>query len=293
MGRLNLTALRVRKRAIANVEAGRTKIRPVWLDITRDIPPAQIFTRQQPIQHPLTKVRTKTIPAPSSSNPQLPPPTRIEVTVEQPTHTKKKASKIFQPVPIRYEEDDLRKQFYSDHPWELARPRVVLETSGENALHHDYSRNIRSPNAALNGESVVQRQLYLLHHVPDMTETRAYDIARKEFYSHRLREDIERRVAAEEAQAVGANFGKSINQKSIALEGAMYDDWEKWSRQTVLESLQRSAAFTGKPLESANAIPETEGVVDVEEQEKERKRRESLSGTKEKAPDRWAAIRDV
>ncbi|KAF7512433.1 hypothetical protein GJ744_001368 [Endocarpon pusillum] len=249
MGRLNLAALRVRRRAIADFETGRTRMKPIWLEVVADIPPAQIFTRQQPIQHPLTKIRTKTISPPSNSDSQLPPRTSTEVTTIKPTRSKKRASQVFQPVPIRYEEDELRKQFYSDHPWELARPRVVLETSGDNYTHRDYSRNVRSPSAQLNGESVVQRQLYLLHNVPDIKESQAYDMARKEFYAHRLREEIERRVAAEEAEAVGADFGPSINQRSIELENKTYDEWARWSRQTVIENMQKSAAFTGQMLE--------------------------------------------
>ena len=225
MGRLNLTALRIRRRALANLETERTKIRPLWLEVAADIPPAQIFTRQQPTPQFLTKVRRTTIQAPRDSDSQVPPPIRTQVTAAKLSRTKKKASQIFQPAPIRYEEDELRKQFYSDHPWELARPRVVLETSGDDSGLRDYSRNVRSSNAPLNGESVVQRQLYLLHNVPDISESRAYDIARKEFYAHRLREEIERRVSVEEAEAVGADFGKSLNQRSIELEGGMDDDW--------------------------------------------------------------------
>ena len=236
-------------------------MKPVWLEVVADIPPAQIFTRQQPVQHPLTKIRTKTI-SPANSNPKLPPRTSTEVTTIKPTRSKKRASQVFQPVPIRYEEDELRKQFYSDHPWELARPRVVLETSGDNYTHRDYSRNVRSPNAQLNGESVVQRQLYLLHNVPDIKESQAYDMARKEFYAHRLREEIERRVAAEEAEAVGADFGPSINQRSIELENKTYDDWERWSRQTVTENMQKSAAFAGQMLEGGGDAGGVRDVVD-------------------------------
>lgn len=263
MGRLNLTPLRVRRRAIANLDMKRTKNTPVWLDVMADIPPAQIFTRQQPLQHPLTKIRTKTISPPSDPDvPLAPRTTTTEVTTTKHSRTRKKASQLFQPLPIRYEEDGLRNQFYHDHPWELARPRVVLETSGDDSSLRDYSRDVRSPNAPLNGESVVQRQLYLLHNVPDITENQAYDIARKEFYAHRLREDIERRVAAEEAEAVGADFGKSVNQRSIEIEDRMYDGWESWSRQSVLENMQKSAAFTGQQLQSG---PESEGVTDVAE----------------------------
>lgn len=247
MGRYNFTALRMRRQALANLEAERIRTRPVWLDVTADIPPAQIYTRQQPKQHPLTKIRTKTISS-QATDPQLPSPTIAKNVEVKASRLRTKASRAYQPLPIRYEEDELRRQFYSDHPWELARPRVVLETDGKDERYRDYSRNVRSPNAPLNGESVVQRQLYLLHNVPDISESLAYDIARKEFYAHRLREDIERRVAAEEAQAVGADLEETYNQRSLQTEDQVYEDWERWSKQTVLQNTQRNAAFIGQQV---------------------------------------------
>ena len=37
---------------------------------------------------------------------------------------------MFTPAPVKYEEDKLRWEYFNDHPWELARPRVVLEKDG-------------------------------------------------------------------------------------------------------------------------------------------------------------------
>jgi small subunit ribosomal protein S23 len=250
MGRLNLKPLRVRRQALANFKTQLSPYPAVWLPVTADVPPAQVFTRCQPTRHPLTKVRLKSIPSSSDQKPTLPRATSTDITAVEAPRSKKKPSRNFQPLPIRYEEDELRKQFYSHHPWELARPRVVLETTGDNFSLRDYSRNVRSPNMPLNGESVVQRQLYLLHHVPDITETEAYDIARKEFYAHRLREAIERRVSVEEAEAFGADFGKSHNQRSIEVEDEMYDNWEDWSRKQVADLLSKRAAFSGQQVES-------------------------------------------
>ena len=46
-----------------------------------------------------------------------------------------RASRMFTPIKITYPEDKLREDFYGDHPWELARPRVVHENDGK-----DYQR---------------------------------------------------------------------------------------------------------------------------------------------------------
>jgi len=75
----------------------------------------------------------------------------------------------------------LRKRFFSDHPWELARPRVVLEKDGRDAEHVDWSKGLQQPGRPTTGEDVVQRQLHLLQNVPDITVSQAYDKARKEF----------------------------------------------------------------------------------------------------------------
>src|SRR5580700_11761566 len=104
MGRYNLTASRVYQTATqvleANLNSPRSKVlhTPSWYKTVGAIPPGEILTRSQPVQ------------------------------LEKPRKSRtKKPSKLFKPQPITYEEDKLRKEFYSDHPWELARPRVILE----------------------------------------------------------------------------------------------------------------------------------------------------------------------
>lgn len=107
-------------------------------------------------------------------------------------------------------------------------------------------------------DSVVQRQLHLLHTVPNITLAQSYDIARREFYSARQQEDIERRIAAEEARYFGANFAPDVVTWGMALEDEAYNDWEQWSRQQVLEREQRRAAFTGENANAPLELAETE-----------------------------------
>lgn len=247
MGRLNLTAVNVRKTALAQFKAKQIPTLPNWVDIVRDVPPAQILIRQQAVKHPLNKVRTRTLPS-----------GKTEQYLLQSTQSKKsksgKARHVFTPKQLRYEEDSLRRTFFSDHPWELARPRVVLETSGDQYKEADWSTGLMQPGVPLSGESVVQRQLWLLENVADITVPQAYDIARKEFYKLRRREERRDRVAAEEARHMGAQFGKSAIQISMGVENEMYQDWEKWSRQTVMEQTSRVAAFEGTVANSEDAV---------------------------------------
>jgi small subunit ribosomal protein S23 len=242
MGRINLAALRVRRRALTNQQTGKT-ITPVWINVTRDIPPAQILVRKQPQQHRLTRVRTETFEQITG----LTQSTSIRQTLNTERH-RTNPKRLYCPQPIRYEEDELRTRFFSDHPWELARPRVVLEDTGDSHARADWSKGLIQAGIPLSGESVVQRQLYLLQTVPNIKVDAAYDIARKEFYDLRRQEEVRTRIAAEEAESTGAVFGKTPLQWGIQVENTHYDDWERWAKEQVVLQGQKSAAFAGNTV---------------------------------------------
>ena len=84
-----------------------------------------------------------------------------------------------------------------------------------------------------------------------MTSNRAYDISRKEFYALRQEEEVERRVAREEAQWVGAYFGKGAVEVGMELEDKSYEQWKAWATKEVeTMNTQRDAAYTGVGSES-------------------------------------------
>lgn len=94
--------------------------------------------------------------------------------------------------------------------------------------------------------SVVQRQLYLMRQ--GATKEQAYDIARKEFYELRTEQEISRRVAQEEARAVGAYFGKGPIEFGMELEDRAFDDWKDWAvKEIEITQQQQAAAYGGEP----------------------------------------------
>ena len=108
---LNLKPSRVYQTATLLMESQGIAQPPCWYKTIESIPPAAILTRTQPAQHRgLRKSKVR------------------------------KPSKMFHPQPIEYEEDKLRREFFSDHPWELARPRIVLEDDGKDGQKCDWSR---------------------------------------------------------------------------------------------------------------------------------------------------------
>jgi small subunit ribosomal protein S23 len=92
---------------------------------------------------------------------------------------------------------------------------------------------------------VVQRRLHLLNTVPDITEAAAYDISRREFYHLRLQEDVERRIAQEEARAMGAYFGPDMHTVGMEMENQEYERWKEWAVKETQIQDQKAAAFAG------------------------------------------------
>ncbi|KAB5582401.1 mitochondrial ribosomal protein S25-domain-containing protein [Coniochaeta sp. 2T2.1] len=199
---------------------------PAWFKALQSIPPSEVLTRPVALRHSGAPLKT---------------------------------SNMFKPTRIEYPEDQLRKEFYRDHPWELARPRIIMELDGHDAKYLDWSKGLRQRGMALSGESVVQRQLWLMNH-KQMNKQQAYDKARKEFYALRQEEDIGRRVAIEEARYVGAYFGKNNLQVGMDLEDKTYEDWKAWAQEEMVKmQLKQSEAYTsfGEP----QLEPEEEAVV--------------------------------
>lgn len=95
-----------------------------------------------------------------------------------------------------------------------------------------------------------------------MSNAEAYDVARKEFYTLRHEEEVERRVAREEASWTGACFGKNVLEVGMELEDKTYESWKVWAtKQAEAINLQRNAAYTGL---GAGIEEEVEAVVEVE-----------------------------
>ncbi|KAF2441543.1 37S ribosomal protein Rsm25 [Karstenula rhodostoma CBS 690.94] len=232
MGRYDFRPMRVRQTAKALFDARRNDSLPQWYNIIGDIPPSETLAR------PLQRAPT--------------------------TKKARKPSRMFQPLPIAYPEDKLRSEFFGDHPWELARPRIIVEDSGNDAKHYDWS-NIVQPGKQLDGESVVQRQMWLMKHRA-MSKPMAYDVARREFYFHRHREDIRRRVAQEEALYVGAYFGKGPMEIGMELEDRTWEGWKRWAREQLDdEEAARAQLFSAAPSTESTALEGEEFEAALEE----------------------------
>ncbi len=112
-------------------------------------------------------------------------------------------------------------------------------------------------------DSVIQRQLWLLQNIPDISRAQAYDIARKEFYDLRLQEDVERRVAKEEAMSTGAYFGPSQLEIGMELENKEFERWKVWAQKQVeFQQQQQAAMYTGGTTDNEDAAPDADPTVE-------------------------------
>lgn len=133
------------------------------------------------------------------------------------------ARHLFRLTTLRYTEDKIREMFYTNHPWELARPRNVIEKPGQTPISQLDWSSIVQPSLQLSGENVVHRTLWLAAQ-PDYVQAHgkdwfvAYEQARREFYVLRMREFVERQVAEEEATMYGSVFGPSSWDTTVKRE---------------------------------------------------------------------------
>ncbi|KAK9238158.1 mitochondrial ribosomal protein S25-domain-containing protein [Lipomyces kononenkoae] len=167
---------------------------------------------------------------------------RVDIVKLRQKHPRLSVKKLMRPMNIVYHEDRIRSLFYSQHPWELTRPRIVVEQDALDFQRHDWSK-LEQENKALDGESVVQRTLWLEKN-KGLRLDAAYDIARKEFYSLRVKETIERQTAEEEARMFGAVFSKSYNERGIENEARALEEW-KTRAQSVTKRMQSRFGMAG------------------------------------------------
>ena len=92
----------------------------------------------------------------------------------------------------------------------------------------------------------------------NMTKQQAYDQARSELYAERLKEDVERRVAREEATHVGAQFGKDRITIGMELEDKAYESWRVWADKEVTAREQMRIAGTAVQDSTSVDAPEAE-----------------------------------
>ncbi|KAJ2558502.1 mitochondrial ribosomal small subunit component [Coemansia sp. RSA 1933] len=141
------------------------------------------------------------------------------------------------PPKIVFPEDELRREFYNNHPFEKFRPRIVMETDGKNT--DDWSQLSKSTSQVI-GESVIRYQYYLMQ-TTGMSKRDAYVQATSEFYKVRAREEMEAKVAREEAMFYGARMlERPFSTNQLNLEKSQLAKNTKIFRQRLEQQRMRN-----------------------------------------------------
>lgn len=113
-------ASQVHKQASRLTRAGLLKTPPIWYEAVLEHPPLPLPPREQlsRTSYDSSSITQNQDQAPSSA----PPPTPT------PTAARKKKSTGLRPLPVTYTEDEIRRQFFRDHPFEAFRARSLTET---------------------------------------------------------------------------------------------------------------------------------------------------------------------
>ncbi|ODV89726.1 hypothetical protein CANCADRAFT_4350 [Tortispora caseinolytica NRRL Y-17796] len=198
----------VLQRVSRQLNFGHMKYAPLWLKAVAQNPPSH----QSLLKVPHIK-----------TSPGLSKDVRERLTTSM---KKRKVSgkALTAPPKLVYPEDALRERFYREHPWELARPRYLAETDGNDHRLADWSK-LRQRAFALTGESVVQRTMWL-NEKQQMSFDDAYNQARTEFYRARMEDEAAVQVAIEEATFFGTAFNADPIERGIEREQNAIQYWK-------------------------------------------------------------------
>lgn len=207
-------AVTVLERTSHYLKAGILRKKPVWLQAVANNPTSKNFLKE-PKSLKLEqsfKVGREILPKPTAP---------LYQTKSKNTH-----KSLYKIPKLNYVEDELRELFYKQHPWELARPKILLENSGYDTKDQDWSR-LTQINTQLDGESVIQRTIYLINNSaePKLNLEQAYDQARFEFYRLRIQQELEEQISKEENSMFGASFDATSIEYGITKEQEVIDKW--------------------------------------------------------------------
>ncbi|KAI0308290.1 mitochondrial ribosomal protein S25-domain-containing protein [Multifurca ochricompacta] len=178
-------ASQVHKQVSRLTRAGFLKTPPVWYQAVLEHLPLPLPAREPPSRTPYDSTPSK---AKRATGPH--------------------------PLPVNYIEDDIRRQFFRDHPFESFRPKNITEAGSieeEDPINGLQWIRLRQRGRNPSPEDAVRFALNL-HQAHGLALSDAYST------SH-----VATRFAAQEAAAYGANFGPSATAQGYEAESRVLE----------------------------------------------------------------------
>ncbi|KAG7821040.1 hypothetical protein KL942_000328 [Ogataea angusta] len=132
---------------------------------------------------------------------------------------------LLKPQNLKYLEDKIRNVFYQQHPWELADPKSLIENEHTIDNKNQNWSHMRQLTKRLDGESVVQRTLYVMQN-EKLNLVQAYEKAKYEYYRLKIEEETEMNVAREEHEMFGAVYDKTVVEQGFDKETEVIKKWK-------------------------------------------------------------------
>ncbi|AMD20522.1 HDL222Wp [Eremothecium sinecaudum] len=247
--KIQTNAVNLLERTSSYFKAGLLKNIPAWYNVIAAVPPAKRFAREPKFVNPSnnsskTKYEGLNEYADNYTGFFKTRPSASDKTVQ--------SSALYKAPKMLYIEDKLRKIFYEQHPWELSRPKVLIENDIETDFDWSCIQQLGRP---LDGESVVQRTLFLMKSDSSIKILDAYEQARFEFYSIRMRQELEEQIAQEEAQMYGSIFKSTAIDHGVEKEQKVIDKWKIKALEEV-DILSAKRAHQSSPWASGEKAEE-------------------------------------
>ncbi|EPQ60487.1 hypothetical protein GLOTRDRAFT_102247 [Gloeophyllum trabeum ATCC 11539] len=200
-------ASQVHKQASRLLQGNYLKDRPAWFQAVLDHPPLPLPPRAPP-----TRTGDDRPARTSSSRPQDP--------------------KV---LPIIYLEDEIRRQFFRDHPFEAFRPTTLTEGGAirdEHPIRGKEWTRLRQRGRNPSPEDCILFTL-TLHRHHSLSLNQAYIAAVAQFRALRSEHYVATLVAAKEAEQHGARFGVTQTDILFQKETKALETWRKKEEQDL------------------------------------------------------------
>ncbi|TFK79848.1 hypothetical protein K466DRAFT_559599 [Polyporus arcularius HHB13444] len=209
-------ASKVHKQASRLLREGYIQREPAWYRAVLDHPPLPLPAREPPSRSPFD--------AP------------LNVPLTRPAESKK-----IQPLKVQYVEDEVRRQFFRDHPFEAFRQRSLVEGAAVESEHPirgaEWTR-LRQRGRNPTSEDAIRYAVNLYeHHGMDLSS--AYASAVAQFRSLRSELQTARAVALTEAEHLGMEFGPSQVEITFAKEEKAFNTFRESAAESQAAETER------------------------------------------------------
>ncbi|KAJ3242002.1 mitochondrial ribosomal small subunit component [Chytriomyces hyalinus] len=237
---------------------------PVWLHAVRMFPPAPPplpYVVPSRVGHfGATEAAAKTAEKQIQS---VQSPHRTQRAALRPVYTKTAPA-------IVYPEDALRKQFYNAHPFELLRPRVLIENV--DALAGKSSSESLVPEE-VSGETVVQTAVRYAS-TEKIPLSDAYNRALSEFYAVRREQEQAQHMDATRNRLELLKKLDALKklQKDLSPEAAQESRFELTTEMANIEKMMEHKQVSWFKERESEQLAESKAFLDVLDKEREEKR---------------------